>query len=72
MQVPPRCPVRGGTMVAVGLPKDPTILPGAPPLTMCSNQLNIVGSVVGTLKDVEEALDSTARNLVHVSSLGSC
>lgn len=28
-------------------------------------KLNVVGSVVGTLKDVEEALDFTARDLVH-------
>lgn len=28
-------------------------------------KLNIVGSVVGTLKDVEEALAFTARGLVH-------
>jgi alcohol dehydrogenase, propanol-preferring len=57
----------GGTVVAVGLPKDPTILAGAPPLMLCLKKLNIVGSVVGTLKDVEEALDFTARGLVHVS-----
>jgi alcohol dehydrogenase, propanol-preferring len=59
----------GGTMVAVGLPKDPTVIAGAPPLKMCLNKLNVVGSVVGTLKDVEEALDFTARDLVHVSIL---
>ena len=57
----------GGTVVAVGLPKDPTILAGAPPLLLCLKKLNIVGSVVGTLKDVEEALDFTSRGLVHVS-----
>jgi propanol-preferring alcohol dehydrogenase len=28
-------------------------------------KLNVVGSVTGTLKDVEEALDFTARGLVH-------
>ena len=28
-------------------------------------KLNIVGSVVGTLKDVEEALEFTAKGLVH-------
>lgn len=28
-------------------------------------KLNVVGSVVGTLKDVEEALDFTARDLVN-------
>jgi propanol-preferring alcohol dehydrogenase len=59
----------GGTMVAVGLPKDPTVLAGAPPLMLCLRKLNIVGSVVGTLKDVEEALDFTARGLVHVSRI---
>lgn len=57
----------GGTVVAVGLPKDPTVLAGAPPIMLCLRKLNVVGSVVGTLKDVEEALDFTARGLVHVS-----
>jgi alcohol dehydrogenase, propanol-preferring len=28
-------------------------------------QLNVVGSVVGTLKDVEECLDFTARGIVR-------
>lgn len=58
----------GGTVVAVGLPKDPTVLAGAPPIMLCLRRLNVVGSVVGTLKDVEEALDFTARGLVHVST----
>lgn len=31
-------------------------------------RLSFVGSVVGSLKDVEEALDFTARDLVHVST----
>ena len=39
---------------------------GAPPLMLALKRLQIVGSVVGTLKDVEEALDFTARGLVHV------
>ncbi|EXJ96234.1 hypothetical protein A1O1_01360 [Capronia coronata CBS 617.96] len=55
----------GGTVVAVGLPKDSTVLAGAPPMMLCLKRLSIVGSVVGTLKDVEEALDFTARGLVH-------
>ncbi|KAF1351818.1 alcohol dehydrogenase [Delphinella strobiligena] len=55
----------GGTMVAVGLPTSPNILAGAPPIVLCMRKLNIVGSVVGTLKDVEEALAFTARGLVH-------
>ena len=44
----------GGTMVCVGLPKDDTIIAGAHPIVMCMKKLNVVGSVVGTLKDVEE------------------
>lgn len=57
----------GGVVVAVGLPHDASVIAGAPPLTMVLNRLNVVGSVTGTLKDVEEALDFTARGLVHVS-----
>ena len=56
-----------GTLVAVGLPPDPTVVAGAPPMLMCLKALNVVGSVVGTLVDVDEALDFTARDLVHVS-----
>lgn len=59
----------GGTVVAVGLPTDPTVVAGAPPIMLCLRRLNVVGSVTGTLKDVEEALDFTARGLVHVSTL---
>ncbi|KAF4305918.1 Mitochondrial substrate/solute carrier [Botryosphaeria dothidea] len=55
----------GGTMVAVGFPKDPTIMAGAPPTIVAMRKLNIVGSVTGTLKEVEEMLDFTARDLVH-------
>jgi len=61
----------GGTVVAVGLPKDPTVIAGAPPIVLCLRKLNVVGSVTGTLKDVDEALDFTARGLVHVSA-NSC
>lgn len=59
----------GGSVVAVGLPKDPTVIAGAPPIQLALKKLRIVGSVVGTLKDVEEALDFTARDLVHVSGV---
>ncbi|KAJ4294043.1 hypothetical protein N0V90_007732 [Kalmusia sp. IMI 367209] len=54
-----------GTMVCIGLPKDGTVIAGAPPIMMVLKKLNIVGSVVGTLKDVEECLDFTARGLVR-------
>jgi len=40
----------GGTVVAVGLPPDPTVLAGAPPIMLALKRLNIVGSVTGTLK----------------------
>ncbi|KAK6429601.1 hypothetical protein LTR95_014251 [Oleoguttula sp. CCFEE 5521] len=55
----------GGTLVAVGLPKDTDVVAGAPPIMLALKRLNIVGSVTGTLKDVEEALDFTARGLVR-------
>lgn len=55
-----------GTLVAVGLPADPTVLAGAPPMLLSLRRLNIVGTLTGTLKDVEEALDFTARDVVHV------
>lgn len=54
-----------GTMVCVGLPKDSSIIAGADAVTMSLNRLNVVGSVVGTLKEAEECLDFTARGLVH-------
>ncbi|PYI05565.1 GroES-like protein [Aspergillus sclerotiicarbonarius CBS 121057] len=54
-----------GTLVAIGLPKDASILAGAPPMLMALKKLNVVGSIVGTLKDVEEALDFTARDIVY-------
>lgn len=54
----------GGTMVCVGLPTDPTVMAGASPFVVVMKKLNIVGSVVGTLKEAEEALDFTARGLV--------
>lgn len=57
-----------GTVVVVGLPKDATIVAGAPPMLMALRRLSVVGSVVGSLKDVEEALDFTARGLVKVST----
>lgn len=45
----------GGTLVAVGLPADPTVMAGAPPIMLAMKRLNVVGSVTGTLKEVEEA-----------------
>ena len=54
-----------GTLVAVGIPTDPTIVAGAPPILLSMKALNVVGTVTGTMKDVDEALEFTARGLVH-------
>ncbi|GAB7366277.1 hypothetical protein MBLNU230_g7834t1 [Neophaeotheca triangularis] len=54
----------GGTMVAVGIPREPDVIAGAPPGLLAMRRLNVVGSVTGTLKEVEEALDFTARGIV--------
>ncbi len=54
----------GGTVVAVGIPADPTVMAGAPPGFIAIRRLNIVGAVTGTLKEVDEALDFVARGLV--------
>jgi alcohol dehydrogenase, propanol-preferring len=56
-----------GTLVAAGIPEDTTAVAGAHPGFMVHKQLHVTGSLVGTLKDVEEALDFTKRGLVHVS-----
>jgi propanol-preferring alcohol dehydrogenase len=53
----------GGTVVCVGLPKE-NFVAGAPPMYMVLKRLNVVGSVTGTLKDVDEAFEFTARGLV--------
>jgi len=55
----------GGTVVAVGLPTDTSVMAGSSPLDLALKRKNIVGSVTGTLKDVEECLEFTARGLVH-------
>lgn len=57
----------GGTAVSVGLPADASVVAGAPPSVLAVRRLRIVGSNVGSAKDVEEALDFTVRGLVHVS-----
>jgi hypothetical protein len=56
-----------GTLVAVGLPHGSSVQLATTPSALVFGCLHIVGSLTGTLKDVEEALDFTARGLVHVS-----
>jgi alcohol dehydrogenase, propanol-preferring len=55
----------GGYMVSVGIPTEPTTLAGGHPALIAMRQINIAGSVTGTNKEVEEALDLTARGLVR-------
>jgi propanol-preferring alcohol dehydrogenase len=47
------------------MPKDGTILAGAMPVYLIAKDIAIVGSAVGTKKDTDEALEFTARGLVH-------
>ncbi|KAK2684786.1 hypothetical protein QWA68_016336 [Fusarium oxysporum] len=54
-----------GTVVAVGFPSDSNIKVGVVPLLLAWKRLNIVGNIVGTSKDVDEALDFAARGLVR-------
>ncbi|KPI43033.1 Alcohol dehydrogenase 2 [Cyphellophora attinorum] len=54
-----------GTFVVVGLPHNSKLLAGAYPNTMVLGRLTMVGSCTGSMKDAEEALDLTARGLVH-------
>jgi propanol-preferring alcohol dehydrogenase len=61
----------GGTVVCVGLPKEDFVA-GAPPIVIALNRLNIIGSVTGTLQDVDEALDFTSRGLVKPILVKGC
>ena len=54
----------GGTVVAVGIPADSTVMAGAPPGFLALRRLSIVGAVTGSLREVDEALDFVARGLV--------
>ncbi|KAJ3549751.1 hypothetical protein NM208_g330 [Fusarium decemcellulare] len=54
-----------GTVVAVGIPTDAYFVAGASPALLTALQLRIVGSFLGDGKTVKEALDLTARGLVH-------
>ncbi|KAK5137134.1 hypothetical protein LTR08_000639 [Meristemomyces frigidus] len=55
----------GGTVVSVGLPTDTSVVVGALPGVLARKRLNIVGSITGTLEDIAEAMDFTARGAVR-------
>ncbi|KAK7418293.1 hypothetical protein QQX98_004078 [Neonectria punicea] len=56
-----------GTIVAMGLPKDLSVVAGTPPMLLVGKRLNVVGSMVGSLQEADEALDFTARGLPIIS-----
>lgn len=51
----------GGKMVCVGIPKAGMAVPGPPPVLLIAKKLTIVGSLTGTMKEVDEALAIAAR-----------
>ncbi|KAF4957438.1 hypothetical protein FSARC_11313 [Fusarium sarcochroum] len=53
-----------GTVVALAIPKYPTVMV-ASTAAVIGNRLNIIGSLVGTKKEADEALDFTAKGLVR-------
>lgn len=58
-------------MVAVGISTDFTVIAELPPVSLISRRLNLVGSCVGTPKNVEEALGFAACGLPRpISTFG--
>ncbi|KAK2036460.1 GroES-like protein [Colletotrichum somersetense] len=54
-----------GTMVALALPASPATVAGASAAFVSGMRLSIVGSLVGTKKEADEALDFAARGLIR-------
>nr|OQO21310.1 hypothetical protein B0A51_09060 [Rachicladosporium sp. CCFEE 5018]OQO22540.1 hypothetical protein B0A51_09015 [Rachicladosporium sp. CCFEE 5018] len=54
-----------GIVIAVGVPGAPDAFIGTHPAMMAMGAYRTAGSVVGTLKEVDEALDFVKRGLVH-------
>lgn len=61
----------GGTVVAVGIPGDASVIAGAPPVLLALKRLNVVGSVTGTLKVrrvnplIDRSIDLTIRSCAN-------
>ena len=51
-------------MGAVGIPPDPILVVGAPPDVIAIPILNIADTVMAAMRDIAEALDFVARDLV--------
>lgn len=54
---------RAGTMVCIGLPDEPTIIPVSPQ-DFIGRGIKLMGSSTGNIEDTEEALDFVAKGLV--------
>ncbi|KAJ9419788.1 hypothetical protein FOXG_06962 [Fusarium oxysporum f. sp. lycopersici 4287] len=54
-----------GTMVALALPQSPTVVAGSSAAFVSGKRLSIVGSLVGTKREADEALDFAARGLIR-------
>ncbi|KAF5685677.1 ADH5-alcohol dehydrogenase V [Fusarium circinatum] len=54
-----------GTMVALGIPKTLAVMAGSSAALIIGKKLNIVGSLVGTKREADEALDFAARGLIR-------
>ncbi|CZR40510.1 uncharacterized protein FPRO_05410 [Fusarium proliferatum ET1] len=54
-----------GTLVALGIPNHPAVMAGTMAALVIGKRLNIVGSLVGTKREADEALDFVARGLIH-------
>lgn len=64
----------GGTVVAVGIPGDASVIAGAPPVLLALKRLNVVGSVTGTLKVcsirllIDQTIDLLAQMYANIIS----
>jgi propanol-preferring alcohol dehydrogenase len=64
----------GGTVVAVGIPGDASVIAGAPPVLLALRRLNVVGSVTGTLKvrsirsPIDQVIDLMIRLYANIFS----
>ncbi|KAM0227516.1 hypothetical protein ACHAP5_012167 [Fusarium lateritium] len=54
-----------GTMVALAIPNSPTVVAGSSAAGISGKRLAIIGTLVGTKREAEEALDFVARGLVR-------
>ncbi|KAI1027225.1 hypothetical protein LB504_008054 [Fusarium proliferatum] len=54
-----------GTLVTLGIRNHPAVMAGTMAALVIGKRLNIVGSLFGTKREADEALDFAARGLIH-------